>query len=75
MTKVFAMKTPQGALPTLYAATAPDLEGGSYYGPHGFFEMSGYPAPAKIMPEGRDPDVAAKLWDTSETLTGVTFSV
>ncbi len=31
----------EGALPTLYAATAPDAQDGGYYGPAGFQEMSG----------------------------------
>ena len=32
-----------GALPTLYAAVGPDVEGGDYFGPSGFMEMKGYP--------------------------------
>jgi NAD(P)-dependent dehydrogenase (short-subunit alcohol dehydrogenase family) len=32
-----------GALPTLYAATAPDIQGGDYYGPDGWLGLRGYP--------------------------------
>ena len=32
-------KPEMGALPTLYAATAPDVQGGDYYGPGGWLEL------------------------------------
>lgn len=63
----------QGALPILYAATAPEAEGGGYYGPDGFREMRGYPAAAKMPPQARDEAVAARLWEMSEEMTGVRF--
>ncbi|HEY0256185.1 MAG TPA: SDR family oxidoreductase [Candidatus Methylacidiphilales bacterium] len=62
-----------GALPTLYAATAPEAKGGEYYGPNGFYEMKGPPAPAYIAPRARDLASAQKLWDISEQVTGVSF--
>jgi NAD(P)-dependent dehydrogenase (short-subunit alcohol dehydrogenase family) len=62
-----------GALPTLFAATSPDAKGGGYYGPNWFYELKGPPAPAKIMPQARDAAVAARLWDISAALTGVSF--
>ncbi|WP_369942169.1 SDR family oxidoreductase [Xanthomonas medicagonis] len=62
-----------GALPTLYAATAPQAEGGGYYGPDGLFELKGDPAPARIGRRARDPQVAARLWEVSCTLAGVAF--
>jgi len=64
----------QGALPTLFAATSPDAVPGQYYGPHAFGEVRGHPALAKIPPRATDTAAAAKLWTTSEQLTGVTFS-
>jgi NAD(P)-dependent dehydrogenase (short-subunit alcohol dehydrogenase family) len=63
-----------GALPLLYAATAPDARGGEYYGPHGFAEFRGYPTPAKIAPQARDLTAATQLWERSEELTGVHFA-
>lgn len=63
----------QGALPTLYAATAPDARGGGYYGPDKFSETRGYPAPAKIPPAALDQAAAARLWEESERLTGARF--
>lgn len=60
-----------GAEPTLYAATAPDLPGGSFVGPSGPGEMSG---PAQIVGSSsasRDLDVQRGLWDLAVRLTGV----
>ena len=70
---LFAMKPADGALPTLRAATDPTAAGGSYWGPSGFFEVNGPPAPARIPAAAQDEAVAARLWEVSETLTGVTF--
>lgn len=61
----------QGALPTLYAATAPVVQGGGYYGPNRFFETRGYPGVAKIPAQALDLDASAQLWSLSEQLTGV----
>ncbi|GAA0252033.1 hypothetical protein LNAOJCKE_4816 [Methylorubrum aminovorans] len=63
----------QGALPILYAATAPEAERGGYYGPDGFREVRGYPKPASIAAHALDRAAAARLWALSETLTGVRF--
>jgi NAD(P)-dependent dehydrogenase (short-subunit alcohol dehydrogenase family) len=62
-----------GALPTLYAATSPDARGGGYYGPAGFGELTGAPAPARIPRRGLDDATAERLWQVSEQLTGVTY--
>lgn len=65
----------QGALPTLYAATAPEAKGGFYYGPNGISEIRGYPAPAKVPSQALDEAVAERLWTVSEQLTGVSFAL
>ncbi len=62
-----------GALPTLYAATAEVVEGGAYYGPGGFMQARGYPKRVESNIRSHDRDVAARLWDISERLTGVRF--
>jgi hypothetical protein len=62
-----------GALPTLFAATAPEAAGGAYYGPDWFYELKGSPKHAKIMPQARDTQAAARLWEVSERLTGVSM--
>jgi NAD(P)-dependent dehydrogenase (short-subunit alcohol dehydrogenase family) len=64
----------EGALPTLYAATAPDAQDGGYYGPPGFQEMRGDDVgPAKVAPQALDTAAAARLWQTCEDLTGIKF--
>jgi NAD(P)-dependent dehydrogenase (short-subunit alcohol dehydrogenase family) len=63
-----------GALPTLFAATSPQATPAGYYGPNGFYELRGPPGPAKIMPQANDTAAAARLWDISAALTGVSFA-
>ncbi|MEI9998087.1 MAG: oxidoreductase [Verrucomicrobiota bacterium] len=60
-----------GALPTLFAATAPEARNSGYYGPGGWQEMTGLPAPAIIPPRAKDLAVARRLWEISEQLSGV----
>lgn len=62
-----------GALPTLYAATAPGAQGGRYYGPHGFREMSGYPVEVRAETPAYDESTAGRLWSISEELTRVRY--
>ena len=62
-----------GVLPSLYAATSPDAVPGGYYGPKGFLEVRGEPAPARIPRPARDRAAEARLWAVSERLTGVRF--
>ncbi|ERS14806.1 short-chain dehydrogenase [Alcanivorax sp. PN-3] len=63
----------QGALPTLFAATSAQAQGGVYYGPDKFGEIRGYPTVATVPPQALDISAAKRLWDESERLTGVTF--
>ncbi|HEX4576752.1 MAG TPA: oxidoreductase [Edaphobacter sp.] len=64
----------EGALPTLYAATAPAVEDGGYYGPQGFQEMRGHEVDRAIVaPQARDTSAATRLWQTCEDLTGIEF--
>ena len=43
ITPLLGQKPEMGALPTLYAAVAPDVHGGDYYGPGGWQEIKGIP--------------------------------
>jgi NAD(P)-dependent dehydrogenase (short-subunit alcohol dehydrogenase family) len=63
----------QGILPALFAATSPDAVGGGYYGPSGFQEVTGGPAPASVPRRARDEADSARLWTISERLSGTTF--
>ena len=72
---LFAQPAAAGALPTLYAATHPDLEGGEYVGPGGFMNMRGAPEVQAPSERARDEETAARLWDVSEELTGVEYGL
>jgi NAD(P)-dependent dehydrogenase (short-subunit alcohol dehydrogenase family) len=68
---LMAQSADRGALPPLYAATEPGLEGGTYVGPDGIGEFRGHPRPVSPSRAARDEVVAARLWAVSEELTGV----
>jgi NAD(P)-dependent dehydrogenase (short-subunit alcohol dehydrogenase family) len=72
---VFAQSDADGALPQLYAATAPGVQGGDYYGPSNWFGLRGRPAKVSPPIQARDAAAAARLWSVSEELTGVTFDL
>jgi len=63
----------QGALPVLRAATDPQARGGDYYGPRGPGEGMGAPRKVGYARTARDEQLAKRLWEASEVLTGVTF--
>jgi NAD(P)-dependent dehydrogenase (short-subunit alcohol dehydrogenase family) len=70
---VIGQKPKMGALSTLYAATAPDVQGGDYYGPGGWLELRGHPTKVQSSARSHDSAVAAQLWAVSEELTGVRY--
>lgn len=63
----------RGALPTLFAATAPEAAPGGYFGPKGGGETRGAPTSARVPPQAADTIVAERLWRVSTQLTGVSF--
>ncbi|HWG17063.1 MAG TPA: oxidoreductase [Acidobacteriaceae bacterium] len=70
--RLFLNSAAQGAVPTLFAATAPEAESGGYYGPQGFEEMRGGDVGAAIISvQAQDREIAARLWEECERLTGV----
>lgn len=69
--RVIAQGAADGALPTLHAATEPDLFGGSCIGPAGLGEISGAPRPAGSSAASHDRAVARALWDRAVQLTDV----
>jgi NAD(P)-dependent dehydrogenase (short-subunit alcohol dehydrogenase family) len=72
--RLFAQTAAMGALPTLYAATAPGVRNGDYFGPAGLGEMRGYPTKVDSSARSHDLDTAARLWQVSRNLTGVGFA-
>lgn len=69
----FAQDIAMGALPTLYAATGLDVQGGDYFGPSGWREMRGYPKKVESNELSQNREIAVKLWEVSEKLTGIKY--
>lgn len=65
--------TGRGALPELYAATAPDVHGGQFFGPAGRREVMGRVTEVHASAEAADLQVGQKLWEAGEHLTRVTY--
>jgi hypothetical protein len=63
-----------GALPTLYAATVPDIPPGAFVGPDGLGEQRGHPKLVGSSGRSKDEAAAARLWTESERLTGVIYA-
>ena len=72
---LLAMKPPQGALPTLRAATDPEARGGDYFGPDGWMQMRGAPTRVTMTPKALDDSAATKLWAVSEALTETAYGL
>ena len=60
-----------GALPQLYAATAPNAEPGGFYGPGGLGNLKGYPKACRIAPAALDAATCEQLWEVSAELCQV----
>ncbi|MEU3191393.1 oxidoreductase [Streptomyces sp. NPDC006992] len=73
-TRVMGQSADAGALPTLYAATAPGVAPDSYTGPR-LLGWRGAPAPSWRAPWTLSDVAAERLWAASEQLTGVTYGV
>ena len=69
--EMISMPGERGVLPLLYAASAPEIEGGEYVGVSGPLEMHGYPKITKGQIRAYDRDLRRMLWEKSEQLTHV----
>ena len=58
----------KGALPQLFAATAPEAEGGGHYGPDQWGGLRGWPAAVRVAPAALDGQQRRRLWECSEAL-------
>lgn len=67
------MNAEQGALPSLYASVADDIEKAGFYGTDQHVELRGYPIKTAILPNALDKKVAEKLWNVAEEITNITF--
>jgi NAD(P)-dependent dehydrogenase (short-subunit alcohol dehydrogenase family) len=71
--KMTFMDAWQGSLPTLMAATGPNVVQGDYFGPDGPGELGGFPAIGEIDASALDAAVAKRLWDVGQDVTGIAF--
>jgi len=69
---LIAQSDAQGAWPSLYAATMPDVQPDDYFGP-GLFELRGSPKRVGRSADAQDQAAAHLLWEQSERLTGVSY--
>ena len=60
-----AMPAPQGALPSLRAATDPAVEPLDYFGPDGLLQMRGYPKRVPWPSGAKQQAIADQLWEQS----------
>ena len=73
--RVLGQRVADGALPSLLAALGPELRGGEYIGPAGAFGLRGTPRTTRSSPASYDAASAARLWEMSETLSGVRYAL
>ncbi|GMF26457.1 unnamed protein product [Phytophthora lilii] len=64
-----------GALPTLYAATGSNVQGGDFFGPKHFNAMFGHPVRETPAKARQSTTAAAKLWTLSERLAHLSFDI
>jgi NAD(P)-dependent dehydrogenase (short-subunit alcohol dehydrogenase family) len=69
--RIMAQSAESGALPTLYAATAPGVRPDSFTGPK--LGWRGAPAPSQRAKWTRNDAAGERLWVASEQLTSVTY--
>jgi protochlorophyllide reductase len=69
----FGQPVAVGALPLVRAAVDPGAKGGDFYGPQ--YLMFGHPVKERPGPQARRRADAKRLWEESERLTGVPFSL
>jgi NAD(P)-dependent dehydrogenase (short-subunit alcohol dehydrogenase family) len=74
LSRVIGQKPPMGALPTLRAAVASDVQPNDYFGPGGFMEMRGHPVKVETSDAAKDPYLGERLWQVSEAFTGVQYN-
>ena len=65
----------EAAKPTVYAAIAPDVRGGQYYGPTGFMKSKGEPGIDQPSAQALVRHNAEKLWAIADELTDAKWTI
>jgi NAD(P)-dependent dehydrogenase (short-subunit alcohol dehydrogenase family) len=69
---VIAQKAEKGVLPQLFAATAPEIQGGEYLGPRGLGGFRGYPVIRRPLATALESQVGTDLWNLTAKLVNLT---
>ena len=75
VSSLFMNSAAQGAWPTLAAAAGDAVEGGQYFGPSRNSEWIGPAREVQPRPKAKRIELAKRLWDISEEMTGVKYPV
>ena len=62
-----------GVFPQVYAATGLCVQGGEYISPAGLLQKGGFHKKVRSSAKSYNEDLARRLWEVSESLTGVTY--
>lgn len=74
LAKLLVAQSPKdGAEPQIYACLGEDIKGGDYLGPKGFREFRGRASKVRSTRRSQDEELALKLWQESERLTGISI--
>lgn len=74
-TRLLAQSMEMGALPIVRAAVDPAAQTGDYFGPSRVFEVFGHPVKVASSKRSHDQEQARKLWELSEALTKIQYSM
>jgi NAD(P)-dependent dehydrogenase (short-subunit alcohol dehydrogenase family) len=75
LNRLFAASARDNARSLLYAATANEVNGCDYIGLDGFLSGRGYPVKERSSAASYEEALAARLWEVSESLTGVRYDL
>jgi NAD(P)-dependent dehydrogenase (short-subunit alcohol dehydrogenase family) len=73
--RLFAASARDNVRSLLYAATSDEVNGCDYIGLDGFLGSRGYPVKERSSAASYDKTLAARLWEVSESLTGVRYDL
>lgn len=71
--KVVLQGADAGALPTLRAATDPEVQPNDYFGPDGRRQIRGAPVPVRLQQQATDAAIGRWLWEHSIEHSGVEY--
>lgn len=75
LSRKFSQSAYQGCLPGVRAATDPDAQNGTYYGPDKLFGVKGNPVVVSSSKKSHNKDLQEQLWNVSELRTNTTFTI